>query len=75
MSLLTVHDANAHPVSHTYSARDHPPGGAAEDAVMIPKYALAADGVSARVARQIVQDECLIDGQPNLNLASFVTTW
>jgi glutamate decarboxylase len=41
----------------------------------IPKYRLPAEGVSASAAYQLVHDELNLDGNPSLNLASFVTSW
>ncbi len=41
----------------------------------IPKYRLPAQGVSASAAYQLVHDELNLDGNPALNLASFVTSW
>ena len=41
----------------------------------IPKYRLPAEGVSAGAAYQLVHDELDLDGNPALNLASFVTSW
>jgi hypothetical protein len=41
----------------------------------VPKYSLSSEGMSGQAARQIVQDECLLDGRPGMNLASFVSTW
>jgi glutamate decarboxylase len=41
----------------------------------IPKYRLPAEGVSAGAAYQLVHDELELDGNPALNLASFVTSW
>jgi len=41
----------------------------------IPKYRLPAVGVSADAAYQLVHDELNLDGNPTLNLASFVTSW
>ncbi len=41
----------------------------------IPKYRLPAQGVSANAAYQLVHDELNLDGNPALNLASFVTSW
>jgi glutamate decarboxylase len=41
----------------------------------IPKYRLPANGVSAEAAYQLVHDELNLDGNPTLNLASFVTSW
>jgi glutamate decarboxylase len=41
----------------------------------IPKYRLPASGISADAAYQLVHDELNLDGNPALNLASFVTSW
>ena len=54
-------------VSPTYAARSF-----SHD---IPKYRLATDGISADAAYQLVHDELDLDGNPTLNLASFVTSW
>jgi glutamate decarboxylase len=39
------------------------------------KYEIPQSGMDARVAYQIIHDELNLDGNPSLNLASFVTTW
>jgi glutamate decarboxylase len=41
----------------------------------IPKYELPEDGMPADAAYQLIHDELDLDGNPALNLASFVTTW
>lgn len=41
----------------------------------IPKYALDQTGLPARAAYEIIHQELDLDGNPALNLASFVTTW
>ncbi|WOO43451.1 glutamate decarboxylase [Rubellicoccus peritrichatus] len=41
----------------------------------VPKYEIPDSGVDARVAYRIIHDEMQLDGNPALNLASFVTTW
>ncbi|HUA74222.1 MAG TPA: glutamate decarboxylase [Solirubrobacteraceae bacterium] len=41
----------------------------------VPKYRLPARGMSADAAYQLVHDELNLDGNPALNLASFVTSW
>jgi len=41
----------------------------------VPKYWLPAEGMDAEAAYQLVHDELSLDGNPSLNLASFVTTW
>ena len=41
----------------------------------VPKFAIPAQGVSAEAAYRLVHDELNLDGNPALNLASFVTPW
>ncbi len=41
----------------------------------VPKYRLPAQGMTANAAYQLVHDELNLDGNPALNLASFVTSW
>jgi len=41
----------------------------------VPKYRLPKPGMSASAAYQLVHDELNLDGNPALNLASFVTSW
>jgi glutamate decarboxylase len=41
----------------------------------VPKYRLPEQGISAPAAYQLVHDELNLDGNPALNLASFVTSW
>ena len=41
----------------------------------VPKYEMPEEGMPARAAYQIIHDELNLDGNPSLNLASFVTTW
>jgi len=41
----------------------------------VPKYRLPKHGMSADAAYQLVHDELNLDGNPALNLASFVTSW
>lgn len=41
----------------------------------VPKYRMPDEGMPARAAYQIIHDELNLDGNPALNLASFVTTW
>jgi glutamate decarboxylase len=55
-------------VSTPYSCRY---GGAEA----IPKYTLPKGGIPANAAYQLIHDELDFDGRPNLNVASFVTTF
>jgi glutamate decarboxylase len=41
----------------------------------VPKYRMPLTGMPADAALQLVRDELSLDGNPALNLASFVTTW
>jgi glutamate decarboxylase len=41
----------------------------------IPKFNLPEDGIDANGAYQLIHDELDFDGNPNLNLASFVHTY
>ncbi len=41
----------------------------------IPKYRLPSEGLDADAAYRLVHDELNLDGNPALNLASFVTSW
>lgn len=46
-----------------------------EDAQNIPKYTLPGAGIPSKSAYQLLHDEMTLDGNPTLNLASFVHTW
>ncbi|QQE11452.1 glutamate decarboxylase [Planctomycetota bacterium] len=41
----------------------------------IPKYELPEKGMPSKIAYRVIRDELNLDGNPSLNLASFVTTW
>ncbi len=41
----------------------------------VPRYRIPEDSMPAGVAAKIIADELNLDGNPALNLASFVTTW
>ena len=41
----------------------------------VPRFDIPKEGMDSNAAYQIVHDELNIDGNPSLNLASFVTTW
>lgn len=41
----------------------------------IPKYEMPEEGMPAKAAYQMITEELNLDGNPALNLASFVTTW
>ncbi|KIY69590.1 glutamate decarboxylase [Cylindrobasidium torrendii FP15055 ss-10] len=62
---LTGSDPNE--IHHTYGAR--------YGTSTIPKYHISSKGLDADAAYQLIHDELALDGQPVLNLASFVHTW
>ena len=41
----------------------------------VPKYEMPDEGMPAHAAYEMVHDELNLDGNPALNLATFVTTW
>ncbi|KAK7059640.1 glutamate decarboxylase [Favolaschia claudopus] len=46
-----------------------------EDAARAPKYTIPEVGIPSKAAYQLLHDETALDGNPLLNLASFVHTW
>lgn len=58
---------NVNSISHPYGAR--------YGTESIPKFHLPSKGASAETAYQLIHDELTLDGNPSLNLASFVQTW
>ncbi|MHB8360981.1 MAG: glutamate decarboxylase [Thermoplasmataceae archaeon] len=41
----------------------------------VPKYTMPKNSMEPRAAYQLIHDELNLDGNPDLNLATFVTTW
>eukprot|EP00898_Chlorokybus_atmophyticus_P008266 jgi/Chlat1/8440/Chrsp80S07922 len=41
----------------------------------LPRYSMPMDSMPKDAAYQFIHDELMLDGNPHLNLASFVTTW
>ena len=41
----------------------------------LPKFKMLKNSIPKEAAYQIINDELMLDGNPRLNLASFVTTW
>ncbi|CAA0836794.1 Glutamate decarboxylase 1 [Striga hermonthica] len=41
----------------------------------LPKFKMPENSIPKEAAYQIINDELMLDGNPRLNLASFVTTW
>lgn len=54
-------------IEPTYASR--------EFEVSVPKYQIPQCGMSPRIAQSLIRDELKLDGQSQLNLATFVTTW
>lgn len=65
--MLHGHDTSQSLITPTFGVR-----GAVEP---IPRNRLAEGGLDPRLAYQLVHDELSLDGNPLLNMASFVTTW
>ncbi|RZC70209.1 hypothetical protein C5167_033323 [Papaver somniferum] len=42
---------------------------------ILPRFKMGEDSIPKEAAYQIINDELMLDGNPRLNLASFVTTW
>uniref|UniRef100_M8B209 Glutamate decarboxylase 1 n=2 Tax=Aegilops tauschii TaxID=37682 RepID=M8B209_AEGTA len=41
----------------------------------LPRFRMPENSIPKEAAYQIINDELMLDGNPRLNLASFVTTW
>uniref|UniRef100_A0A6N2KJE9 Glutamate decarboxylase n=1 Tax=Salix viminalis TaxID=40686 RepID=A0A6N2KJE9_SALVM len=41
----------------------------------LPRFKMPENSIPKEAAFQIINDELMLDGNPRLNLASFVTTW
>ncbi|KAI4388889.1 hypothetical protein MLD38_001178 [Melastoma candidum] len=41
----------------------------------LPRFKMQENSIPKEAAYQIINDELMLDGNPRLNLASFVTTW
>jgi glutamate decarboxylase len=65
MKKLTLDSDAIH--APTYAARAFSQG--------VPKFQIPAESLEGQAAYQLVHDELALDGNPVLNLASFVTTW
>lgn len=71
-------DSTSHKAKHsTYSSANHPNTvyGSSYGSLVLPKFRLPADGMPASTTLQFIRDDLQLDGNPVLNLASFVTTW
>ncbi|RID45303.1 hypothetical protein BRARA_I02045 [Brassica rapa] len=43
--------------------------------ISLPRFEMPENSIPKEAAYQIINDELMLDGNPRLNLASFVTTW
>eukprot|EP00252_Welwitschia_mirabilis_P026074 TRINITY_DN836_c0_g1_i1.p1 TRINITY_DN836_c0_g1~~TRINITY_DN836_c0_g1_i1.p1 ORF type:complete len:504 (-),score=7.48 TRINITY_DN836_c0_g1_i1:699-2210(-) len=53
----------------------HPTFGSRYVRESLPRYRMPDQSIPKEAAYQIINDELMLDGNPRLNLASFVTTW
>ena len=69
------------PLSHSTHDGAHPRAEVSvnpiftREPVRVPRDRLAYRGLDPELAYQLVHDELMLDGNPRLNLATFVTTW
>ncbi|KAK6904943.1 glutamate decarboxylase [Kwoniella mangroviensis CBS 10435] len=75
-----INESRDHPVrKHTHDRKatlyDIPYTSRYDVEVDLPRYSIPETGVNAKVSYQLLHDELLLDGNPNMNLASFVNTW
>ncbi|KAI0797777.1 glutamate decarboxylase [Abortiporus biennis] len=63
----SAHSSNNYNCAHPYGAR--------YGTIPLPKFRLPSKGIDAQSTYQIIHDELTLDGNPGLNLASFVHTW
>ncbi|KAK7451042.1 glutamate decarboxylase gad1 [Stygiomarasmius scandens] len=68
------HPQRTHRIAHE-SRAVHQSWSRDEDAAGVPKYKMPDVGIPSKAAYQLIHDETALDGNPLLNLASFVHTW
>ncbi|CAO2823312.1 unnamed protein product [Amaranthus hypochondriacus] len=66
-STSTATDATTKSLSSTFASR--------YVRTSLPRYKMPEKSIPKDAAYQIINDELMLDGNPRLNLASFVTTW
>jgi glutamate decarboxylase len=62
-------------INHVHSNVATPYSSRYGGAEAIPKYSIPKQGIPSNSAYQLIHDELDFDGKPNLNVASFVTTF
>ncbi|WVQ93968.1 glutamate decarboxylase [Kwoniella sp. CBS 9459] len=75
-----IEQSRDHPVrKHTHDRQstlyDIPYTSRYDVEIDLPRFSIPDKGVNAKVCYQLLHDELLLDGNPNMNLASFVNTW
>ncbi|WRT63420.1 glutamate decarboxylase [Kwoniella shivajii] len=75
-----ISESRDHPVrKHTHDRKatllDIPYTSRYDVETELPRFSIPETGVNAKVSYQLLHDELLLDGNPNMNLASFVNTW
>jgi len=73
--LLASHDKKSRRARSSNNHETVHPYGARYGISSVPKYKLPSEGMAKEHAYRTIHDELTLDGQPNLNLASFVSTW
>ncbi|ORX35018.1 putative glutamate decarboxylase [Kockovaella imperatae] len=68
------HPAHKH-TSARHDLHDNPFLSRYDVETELPKYRLPDKGADGKVVYQILHDELMLDGNPSMNLASFVNTW
>ncbi|TDL27212.1 glutamate decarboxylase [Rickenella mellea] len=69
------HKSHAHHLTKVDPSKSHHPYGSRYGTNPLPKYKIPSTGTDAEAAYQLIHDELSLDGNPLLNLASFVHTW
>ncbi|WVR03274.1 glutamate decarboxylase [Kwoniella sp. DSM 27419] len=75
-----IEQSRDHPVrKHTHDRQstmyDIPYTSRYDVEIDLPRFSIPETGVNAKVTYQLLHDELMLDGNPNMNLASFVNTW
>ncbi|XP_022992583.1 glutamate decarboxylase 4-like [Cucurbita maxima] len=67
--------ASSNPCSNSHESVHSSPFASRYVQNPTPKFVMPENSMSKEAAAQIINDELMLDGNPRLNLASFVTTW
>ncbi|WVO13539.1 glutamate decarboxylase [Cryptococcus depauperatus] len=69
------HHIRKHTHNRAATLYDNPYTSRYDVDVDLPRFSIPNKGANAKVCYQLLHDELLLDGNPNMNLASFVHTW